>query len=618
MQQFFNFRGLSVKLNAILLLISVLFFIAIAIVTNSIFESLVAEVGQDQADQEAQLIQQHFADMEDSILNAGYQISLATGITPLIEAGDINQLRVLILLQAAPLEIENIVVFDRSNERLLTIAEDEVHGDEQEADIAALALTGAATTGFAIHAGEPVLQAAVPVKNTAGQIIAAVLVARHIDEAFMTELNFEREHVHVAFLYDGEVVARDGSKPEEFDDLEITSAISDRMNRGEVINLGSPVEDADATPDAVAYVPIRVANQLRGYVLVLIELDSVLNAQSELSRLSLALVSVLGLAGLGFGALSTHLMVLNPIRKIKEASRKMAAGQLSERVTLHSQDEIGDLSRTLNSMAEQLQTSFANLEKEIAETQKAREAAERADQVKSAFLASMSHELRTPLNSVINFTKFVVKGMMGPVTDEQASTLNDVIDSAKHLLNLINDVLDMSKIESGSLRLFVEDNVNLQAVLDQVVSTGKSLIVDRPVQITTEIDGTLPSIRGDRQRLLQILLNIMSNACKFTEQGQITVRAAQQNGSINISIQDSGPGIAPEDQSLVFEAFKQTHTGLRQGGGTGLGMPISKNLTEAHGGKMWLESVPGHGATFYVELPIQSAILTPVHVEGKS
>ncbi|MBZ0318544.1 MAG: HAMP domain-containing protein [Anaerolineae bacterium] len=618
MQRTFNFRSLNVKLNAILLLIFVVLFIAITFIVNSVFETLVGEVGEDQADQEAQLVQQHFADMEASILNAGHQVSLATGIASLIETGDINQLRVLILLQAAPLEIENIVVFNRLNERLLTIAEDAAHTDEQEAEIAAVALTGSATTGFAIHDDEAVLQAAVPVKNTAGQVIATILVARHIDEAFMTELNFAREHVHLAFVVDGKLMARDSSKPEEFDDFEITSAIADRMRRGEVINLGSPREDADTTPDAVAYVPLRVADELHGYVVALIELDTVLNAQSSLSRSSLALVSVLGLVALGLGALSTHWMVLTPIRKVKEASRKMADGQLSERVALHSQDEIGDLSRTFNSMAEQLQTSFANLEKEIAETQKAREAAERSDQVKSAFLASMSHELRTPLNSVINFTKFVVKGMMGPVTDEQVQTLNEVIDSAKHLLNLINDVLDMSKIESGSLRLFVEDNVNIQAVLDQVVSTGKSLIVDRPVQITTTIDGTLPSIRGDRQRLLQILLNIMSNACKFTEQGQISVRAAQHNGSISISIQDSGPGIAPEDQGLVFEPFKQTRTGLRQGGGTGLGMPISKNLTEAHGGKMWLESTPGQGATFFVELPIQSAILTPVQVEGKS
>lgn len=317
--------------------------------------------------------------------------------------------------------------------------------------------------------------------------------------------------------------------------------------------------------------------------------------------------------------------VVRPVSRLEEASDVLRGGKFEHRVFVARQDELGKLGTAFNDMAASLQRRDnelrainKQLEQQLDETQKAREAAERADQVKSAFLASMSHELRTPLNSVINFTKFVAKGMMGPVTDEQVQTLNEVIDSAKHLLNLINDVLDMSKIESGSLRLFVEDNVNIQAIVDQVVSTGKSLIADRPVQITTEINAPLPSIRGDRQRVLQILLNIMSNACKFTEQGQITVRATHHNGAVTISIQDSGPGIAPEDQSLVFEPFKQTNTGLRQGGGTGLGMPISKNLTEAHGGKMWLESAPGQGATFFVELPIQSAILTPVQVEGKS
>lgn len=317
--------------------------------------------------------------------------------------------------------------------------------------------------------------------------------------------------------------------------------------------------------------------------------------------------------------------VVRPLSRLEAASDVLRGGKFDHRVAVRRQDELGRLGTAFNDMAtslqrrdNQLRAINKQLEQQLDETQKAREAAERADQVKSAFLASMSHELRTPLNSVINFTKFVARGMMGPVTDEQVQTLNEVIDSAKHLLNLINDVLDMSKIESGSLRLFVEDNVDIRAVLDQVVSTGKSLIVDRPVQITTEIDGRLPSIRGDRQRLLQILLNIMSNACKFTEQGQIVVRAEQHDSAVTISIQDSGPGIAPEDQSLVFEAFKQTHTGLRQGGGTGLGMPISRNLTEAHGGKMWLESAPDQGATFFVELPIQSAMLTPVQVEGKS
>src|SRR5262249_23917898 len=143
------------------------------------------------------------------------------------------------------------------------------------------------------------------------------------------------------------------------------------------------------------------------------------------------------------------------------------------------------------------------------EIQQAKDEAERANTVKSAFLASMSHELRTPLNAVINFTKFVAKGSMGPVNQEQADTLYEVIDSAKHLLSLINDVLDMSKIESGSLNLFVEDNIDLKAVLDSALATGQILLTDKPVTLDVHIADTLPTIRGDRQRILQILLNIL-------------------------------------------------------------------------------------------------------------
>jgi signal transduction histidine kinase len=250
------------------------------------------------------------------------------------------------------------------------------------------------------------------------------------------------------------------------------------------------------------------------------------------------------------------------------------------------------------------------------EVQLALAEAERADSVKSAFLASMSHELRTPLNSVINFTKFVAKGTVGPVNEEQEQMLNEVIDSAKHLLDLINDVLDMSKIESGTLNLFVEENIDLNTILNTVVSTGKSLIADKTIRLETSIDNPLPLVRGDRQRILQVLLNIMSNACKFTEEGTIKIVAREREGSVEISVADTGPGIAYDDQPAVFEPFRQTSTGLRQAGGTGLGMPISKNLTEAHGGRLWLDSVPGEGTTFYVVLPIRSEALTPISLSA--
>ena len=239
------------------------------------------------------------------------------------------------------------------------------------------------------------------------------------------------------------------------------------------------------------------------------------------------------------------------------------------------------------------------------EVRLAREQAEQANQVKSAFLASVSHELRTPLNSIINFTEFVRHGMMGPINDDQAKTLAEVVMASQHLLNLINDVLDISKIESGSLTLYIEDHVDLYGCLETLISTAHSLVKDKPIEIIEQIEDELPSIQADSQRLLQILLNVVSNACKFTQQGEITIEARQQQGNILISVQDTGTGIAKEDTELVFEAFKQTETGIRTRAGTGLGMPISKVLAEAHGGRLWFDSVLGLGTTFFVLLPIQ-------------
>src|SRR6185369_11878442 len=143
--------------------------------------------------------------------------------------------------------------------------------------------------------------------------------------------------------------------------------------------------------------------------------------------------------------------------------------------------------------------------------EKAKEEAEQANLVKSAFLASMSHELRTPLNAVINFTKFVKRGVMGPVTERQEQALTMAIESADHLLNLINDVLDMSKIESGSLTLFFENNISLKDILTKAINNSKALLVDKSIKLETDIQANLPSLRIDRQRVFQIVLNILSN-----------------------------------------------------------------------------------------------------------
>jgi signal transduction histidine kinase len=229
-----------------------------------------------------------------------------------------------------------------------------------------------------------------------------------------------------------------------------------------------------------------------------------------------------------------------------------------------------------------------------------------ADQIKSQFLASMSHELRTPLNAILNFTEFVALEMMGPITPRQKDALTKALDSGRHLLSLINDVLDMTKIEAGMMKLFLEDNIDLTEELPTVIAAAQTLLQGKPISFIQDIESDLPLVLADRRRIRQVLLNLLSNAAKFTEQGSVTLSVKTRGDDLLFAVIDTGPGIAPEDQLLIFEPFKQTETGIRHAHGTGLGLPISKRLVDAHGGKLWVESQTGKGAAFYFTIPIRS------------
>jgi signal transduction histidine kinase len=237
------------------------------------------------------------------------------------------------------------------------------------------------------------------------------------------------------------------------------------------------------------------------------------------------------------------------------------------------------------------------------EAEKAREQAEAADQLKSQFLASMSHELRTPLNAILNFTEMMGLGMVGPVTERQKDILAKSLNSGRHLLSLINDVLDVTKIQSGMLNLFIEENVNLYEEIETVAAVVETMVQDKPVEFIQEVEEGLPLIRGDRRRIRQILLNLMGNAVKFTEAGRITLYVEQRGDDIYFAVSDTGPGIAPEKHTIIFEPFVQTETGVQHANGTGLGLPISRWLAEAHGGRLWLESEVGRGSIFHLLLP---------------
>jgi signal transduction histidine kinase/ActR/RegA family two-component response regulator len=246
----------------------------------------------------------------------------------------------------------------------------------------------------------------------------------------------------------------------------------------------------------------------------------------------------------------------------------------------------------------------ASLHTAMAEAHTARAAAEQASQLKSQFLANMSHELRTPLNSIINFTRILASGLRGPVTPEQRDYLTRVRHSGEHLLGLINDILDLSKIESGRMDLHTEP-VHLAALIQGVMATAAGLTKGKPIQLRSDLTPDLPPVTADRTRLRQILLNLLSNAAKFTDRGAITLRATRDGDQVVLSVSDTGIGIAPEHLRAIFEEFRQLEgSASRRYEGTGLGLAICRKLVALHGGQLWVESTPAIGSTFSFRLPL--------------
>jgi signal transduction histidine kinase len=229
---------------------------------------------------------------------------------------------------------------------------------------------------------------------------------------------------------------------------------------------------------------------------------------------------------------------------------------------------------------------------------------EEASQHKSQFLANMSHELRTPLNAILGYTELMADGAYGEPSEKMLGILKRLEANGKHLLGLINDVLDLSKIEAGQLVLELSD-YSVQDIAQTVRSTLEPLAADKKLAFKVEVAPQLPPGRGDGRRLTQVLINLVGNAIKFTDAGEIAIKAEANNGSFYVSVRDTGPGISADDQARLFQEFQQADNAItRKKGGTGLGLAISKRIIEMHGGKIWVESEPGQGSTFAFTLPV--------------
>jgi len=267
----------------------------------------------------------------------------------------------------------------------------------------------------------------------------------------------------------------------------------------------------------------------------------------------------------------------------KEAERKQAAIQLRE-VNEHLEQTVELRTRELKSALEKARS---------------------ADRLKSAFLATMSHELRTPLNSIIGFTGIMRQNLAGPLNEEQQKQMTMISKSANHLLSLINDVLDLSKIEAGQLQLRIEP-FELKTLIDKVVKSLSPMLVDKQLELDVKLLLAAGTIESDQRRVEQIMMNLFSNAVKFTEKGKITVSATEKKDRVIVEIRDTGIGIKKEDLAALFKPFSQIDNELsRRFDGTGLGLSICKRLIDLLKGRIWVESEWNQGSCFGFELPLK-------------
>ncbi|AKB79941.1 sensory transduction histidine kinase [Methanosarcina horonobensis HB-1 = JCM 15518] len=286
----------------------------------------------------------------------------------------------------------------------------------------------------------------------------------------------------------------------------------------------------------------------------------------------------------------------------------------SERTIINSQKEITPILKSVVPVTIEDKDFFVECFIDLSERKRtetkllqAKFAAESASRAKSEFLTNMSHELRTPLNSIIGFSDILLEKIFGELNERQLKYVNNISVSGRHLLGVINDILDLSKVEAGKMELYYSE-FSIGSVFDEVKSTILPLAMVKNLETEFNIDPDFGDIQADRSRLIQILYNLVSNAVKFTpEGGKVSVYCKKSGNRAIFSVTDTGIGISPEDQKYLFEPFKQIDSGTnRQYGGTGLGLALVKQFVDMHKGRVWFTSAQGKGSSFIFELPVNS------------
>lgn len=311
------------------------------------------------------------------------------------------------------------------------------------------------------------------------------------------------------------------------------------------------------------------------------------------------------------GIYMTLRRIVDPIDTLKAGVSVIAGGNLNHTIHIKSGDEIEDLAHEFNKMSRELKSLYSDLENKVRkrtlDLEISNRELEKANKLKSEFLANMSHELRTPLNSIIGFSEVLIDGLYGDVNEKQEKYLNNILSSGRHLLEIINTILDLSKIEAGQMKLAYEE-FDLGEVVEDVGKVMLQQADTKDIHVDIDLDVKAGIVIADRLKFKQVLYNLLGNAVKFTPGGgKVSLTVKRENDTILVSVSDSGPGIREEELDLIFEAFRQSDgSHARDYQGTGLGLTLSKKFVELHGGEISVKSREGEGSTFTFNIPVKA------------
>lgn len=353
------------------------------------------------------------------------------------------------------------------------------------------------------------------------------------------------------------------------------------------------------------YAPLSFGETSAGTIAIALTSRQVGASSSPASAMAILLALVVILV-VWIGIIGARL-VTGPIGRLVASARSLGAGNLSARATVHGRDEVGRLAEAFNAMADDLQASYEGLEKKVAdrtaELRRANEELAQVSEAKSRFLTGVSHELKTPLNAIIGFSSLLADPKLGRMPGKDRRRMAQNIESGgRHLLTIISELLDLATIEAGRMRIDAKP-VDVSKAVAEAVELVQPLAAERGITVTVRRQRGLLRVVADHGRLRQVLINLLSNAIKYSGGGAtVTLGATNVNGFVQVSVGDNGPGMTAAEAERIFSPFERG-AGATKAEGTGVGLPLARQLVELHGGRMWVKSAPRKGSTFYFTLP---------------